>query len=384
MRAFRNSQLALRRECPHAYRRAYVDGDEGVPSPSLRAGQNVHAAIALAIRSIVTHGMLDVHRVAHETVRGGDVEYSDALEVLTLFQEQLGVEWDIDPAGTVFVEERLTMPLTLRSGEQVEFRGTPDLVERSGRGRFRITDFKTHWHPETEHAFRAGQQLKRYALLLQHAYPAATEFELVKRFVRYTHSAFRETLLSDQLSWVRERLISEIEETIDFELAGEFQPTPGSWCGLCRAHASCPIILRYRERGLPDDLSIEDDERARQLAGDAHALDSARKALQDSVKRYLGAEHRTGRVPLAGGEYGYGPVNHREVDCAELRRVFLEHGLEPDDRLFRVDLEQLDRAKRRWSEDLVKAIDSITRSWQTSDCRFRKTTMPAPPTEALV
>lgn len=371
MRSFRNSQLALRRECPWAYRRAYIDGDPGVPSPSLRAGANVHAAAAETVKALVTDGMADVHRIAHRTVRGGDVEYTDALAVVTRLQEAIGVEFDIDPGGVILLEERIEMPIELRTGESVVFYGTPDLVERVARKRCRITDWKTHWRPESEHEFRAGQQLKRYALLVASQFGAFEEFELVKRFIRYRGNAYTETLTRDDLAAVREMLASEIEETIEFEETGDFTPTPGSWCTLCTQHHTCPVIRRYREIGV-EDLAIEDDERARQLAGDAIALDAAAAALKDRVKRYLGGEHATGRVPVAGGFYGYAPVEKREIPYTELAEALREHGVEVPTDLARTDARALDRLTRKLPEDVVAAIEKITRRWQESDCRFRR------------
>jgi hypothetical protein len=370
-RRFRNSQLALRRECGHAYRRAYVDRDPGVPSPSLRAGQNVHAAVGLAIRELLTAGMVNVHKIAAQTIRGSDVEYVDALEVLTRVQEALGVEWEIDPDGVILIEETLEMPLELSTGEVVDFFGTPDLVERLPRRRCRITDFKTNWHPESEAQFRAGPQLKRYALLIAEHYPGFEEFELIKRFVRYRNSSFTETITRAHLVGIRQALVSEIEEAIEYETAAHFEATPGSWCSLCREHATCPIILRYRRHGI-DDLSIPDDERARQLAGDAIALDASRSAMQERLKRYLGAEHAQGWVPVVGGTYGYGPVERRKVPAAALEQVLRTHKIEPAAELWKTDLDVLDRMMRRLPEDTVRAIDGITRRWQTSECRFRK------------
>jgi hypothetical protein len=374
MRRFRNSQLALGRECPFAYKVAYVDCEEGVPTTPLRRGSNAHDAVAEVIRSIVRNGIADVHRIVYSTVRGGSGEYADALGIVTTVMEQLGTEWDIDPAAVLFVEERLEMPVELTSGETVTYFGTPDLAERESRHVVKITDHKTNWSPESEAEFRAGPQLRRYALLLHHRFPGIREFRLVKRFVRYHHRAFEEVISADSLELVRQQLVSEIEERMALDEAGEFPATPGSWCSLCRAHARCPVILRYREAGLPDDLAIPDDDRARSMAGDAIALHEASAALKGRLKVYLGADHERGNVPVAGGEYGYGPVEKREVKPHDLRRVLTEHGIEPDDSLFRTDLDALDRTLRRLPDDVVRAVEGVTRRWQTSDCRFRRTT----------
>lgn len=378
VRRFRNSQLALRRECGWACARTYIDGDEGVPSPPLRRGQDFHLAACEAIRQLRDTGAMDIHRIAYRCVRGGSQEYAEVVVLLERFQEAIGVEFDIDLDRILYLETTLEMPIELPSGETVLFRGTVDLAERTGRSRIRIRDWKTQWRPETEAEFRAGPQLKRYLLLAHHDLGGRElEADLEKRFIRYAHSHFVETLSHEDLAEVRRRLIVEIEEYIAWEVAGDYRPTPGSWCSLCSHHATCPVMIRARKLGVEDDLSIADDERARQLAEEAIAWDAGSGTRKELLGRYLGSDHPTGYVELAGGSYGYGPVEHRSVDVQALMDVFAEFGLELPVELLRVDLDQLDRVRKKLPEDVVTAIESrATRRWQTQMCRFRNKALP--------
>src|SRR5205085_316075 len=80
---YRGSQLRILRSCPFAYAQQYVHDVPGIDSPELARGRNVHAAIAQAAREIVETGMLNVHDVAYRACRGSNIEYAQALELLT-------------------------------------------------------------------------------------------------------------------------------------------------------------------------------------------------------------------------------------------------------------------------------------------------------------
>jgi len=371
--AKRNSQLVQLRTCAWAYRESYVRCEEGGYSPSLHAGSNVHSAIAATVRAILANDPLDVHGLAYKTVTGGEAEYNDAVEVLTTFVESLGEDFTIDPKAVFLVEERLEMPVRLWDGSVETFFGTVDLAERVSRKRVRITDWKTHWHPETEAEFKADQQIKRYALLVHHHFPGFTEFELVKRFVRYRGNFHVEVLTADDLRQVEQVLASEMTAAKEIEAAGVFTATGGDWCGLCRHQHTCPLIAKWREEGL--DIAIPDDQRASEMAGAVIALSAAADRLKEQLKRYLGTEHQTGRltVPVGGGEYGYGPSTERQVDLKDLREAFAAAGAELPEDVLRVDLAELDRLKKRIPNSLVAAIDAVTHTKQGAQCRFRKT-----------
>lgn len=372
MRRIRNSQLRLLAECPWAYAEAYVRDTPPLPSPALQRGANVHAAIRAAVHEIVGGApTLNVHEIAYRVVRGDEATYRDALELLTVFTESLAEDFSIDPKGAFLVEEMLEMVVDVPGVGPCVFYGTPDLAERTSKTRCRITDFKTHFQPESRELFDADVQLPRYALLIHDQFPAFQEFEIVKRFVRYRNNAHTHVLTIDDLAQVRESLVQQIATEEDLRLHADFTPTPGSWCGLCGHHHTCPIIRAYRERGI-DDLSIPNDERARELAGDAVALDAFAGELKDRLKVYLGRGHATGYVPLAGGSYGYGPMMERSIAVPELRTALTGAGVEVPDRLLRVDLDELDRFKRKLPESIVAVIDGVTESGTTSRCQFRK------------
>lgn len=369
---YRGSQLRILRSCHFAYGEEYVKGNKGAPAPALAGGAATHDAVAEASRAIVETGMLNLHEVAFRAVRGGNIEYAQAVEILTRFQEALGVDFDIDPNKVIAIEETLEMPLQLPNGDVVTFFGTPDLVERVSRSRGRIRDWKTHHKPESEEESAADPQLDRYALLINHKYPALTEFEVEKRFIRYRNNFRSRFVTLDDLKQVKLELVTEIMVEREVRAAGVYEATPGDWCSVCAHHSVCPVIRKYRERGA-DDLSIEDDDRAGQLAGDVVALDAFSARMKDRLKYYLGSDHRTGYVEVSGGTYGYAPVNHREVPAPKLIEILREKSLDPDYELFNTAMDALDRLLKRAPEDVKNAVEAITLRGTTSRCQFRKT-----------
>lgn len=375
MRAFRNSQLRLYGECGWAYNEAYVRNTPPMPSPALHGGQNVHSAIRAAVHEIVSESpILNIHEIAYRVVRGSDMEYFDALQVLTRFQESLGEDWEIDPKAVFLCEERLAKVIDVY-GELVEFYGTPDMAERVTRTRCRITDYKTNWWPENRQQFEAGKQLPRYALLLHHNYPAFTEFELVKRFVRYSNNYQSMVITADDLRQVEIDLVQEIATAVDRERNNDFEATPGNWCTLCSYTHTCPRIRQLRDRAI-DDLSIEDDGAAQRLAGDVVAVEAFAASAKERLKRYLGGIHPKGFVQVGEGSYGYGEVNERAVTVPDLKRVLTEQGIEPSDRLWRVDLDALDRLKKRLPAQIVAAIDGVIETSTTARFQHRRVADP--------
>jgi len=368
----RNSQLSTLRLCRYAYKRTYVDGDEGLPSPSLDRGSYTHEAIGEAVHRIVDgDATLDVHEIAFRHARGDRSIYSDVLHALITFQEQLGESIVIEPRRVFLLEERLEMPVELGDGSEAVFHGKPDMVGRLPGKLCEITDWKTNWWPDTEEEFEVYPQLDRYALLVHDHYPGFERFVLRKQFVRYRNASLeREITLSD-LEQVRHELVTEIEQAIEVEEGGEYPATGGGWCGVCRHHAECPLILAHRDLDR-DWVSVSDDTKASELAQVAIAMDAASRRIKDQVKSYLD-EHPDGHVPVAGGTYGYGPVTHREITVDRLRQVFDAERLEMPDDVLRVDLKVLDRlCDQQLPGDVAERIRASVETRESSRCQFRR------------
>jgi len=375
MKAFRNSQLRLYGECGWAYKEAYVDHTPPMPSPALHGGSNVHAAVRAAVHEIVSGSpILNIHEIAYRVVRGSDMEYFDALQVLSKFTESLAEDVDIDPKAAFLIEERLEKIVDVL-GEQVIFFGTPDLASRVTRTRVRIDDWKTAWAPENRQQFEAGKQLPRYALLLRHNYPAFTEFELVKRFVRYSNNYQSMVITADDLRQVEIDLVQEIATAMDRERNNDFEATPGNWCTLCSHTHTCPRIRQLRDRAI-DDLSIEDDAAAQRLAGDVVAVEAFASSAKERLKRYLGGTHPKGFIQVGEGSYGFGPIHERAVTATDLKRVLTEQGIEPSDRLWRVDLDELDKLKKRLPAQAVAAVDGVIETNTTARFQYRRVADP--------
>lgn len=377
MRRFRNSQLRLLPQCGYAYKKSYLEGEPGLPSPDLERGIAIHRGISKMVRQVVEgDGLIDVHEIAYQVARGTLANYAEVLTVLIRFQEALGVEIDIDPDRAFLVEETLEMPVEIERGPVATFFGTPDYVARAPRKTCLIEDWKSHWHPDTEEESLADPQLARYALLIDHHFPGFETFVLRKRFVRYRDNWHEREIAKADLDAVLYDLRTEIRIALEREEADDFEATGGGWCGLCAFHASCPLIAEFRETG-EDWLSIASDNHASIMAGTALALHAASARLKDQIKTYLGAEHPVGAVAVPGGEYGYGPVSRREVAVDDLRQAFADAGAQMPDDVLRVDLDALDVLRGRLPGDLVRAIDDAIHTYQSSRCAFRRTPRPA-------
>lgn len=367
---YRNSQLKLRRQCGYAYGQEYIHEAPGAPSPALRGGQNVHEAVAEAVRRVVAGDpFLDIHDVAFRAVRGGDAEYADALRVLTRFQEALGTEFEIDAKAAFLVEEELRMPIQMPDGTEEEYFGTPDLGQRIGKTTALIDDWKTHWSPMTAEQCEADPQLQRYALLVHHHFPAFERFILVRRFIRYENNFHRQEITVDELPRVRDALASEIYATRELDEAEDFQATPGTWCALCGHHATCPRLQQLRDAGVTD-VAVPDDEAAERIAADLVVLEAARARLQLPLRRYLGEPHPRGTVPVGAGEYGYHSTTHRAASPADVREILADQGIQMPDELLSFDLQAWDRWTQKLPESAVKAVES--RAIRTSEgARFQ-------------
>lgn len=64
------------------------------------------------------------------------------------------------------------------------------------------------------------------------------------------------------------------------------------------------------------------------------------------------------------------------MPASDLEGVLSEHGIDAPADLWRTDLDVLDRITRRLPDDAVRAIEDVTRRWQSTQCRFRKHALP--------
>ncbi|KKL83271.1 hypothetical protein LCGC14_1976410 [marine sediment metagenome] len=317
--------------------------------------------------------MIDVRAITREVCPGTPVEYADTLAVLTLIQEELAEDPPPFEGSKVILLEK---PLSIDVGPHV-FEGTPDLVEAYGRVCI-VHDWKTHWRPLSQAAFEADDQLPRYALLVDAAHPGRfDQYVLRMHFVRYRGAVREMTIEDSRLAQVKWDLATEIEEAeIQIGSTARFLATPGDWCAICSRTDTCPVVdveLQFLEHGpRPFPYAIESDEHARHEAEVMRAIDAHSAALKRRLKTYLGGDHPTGRVPLAGGSYGFGQAHHKRVDVRDVLDVWKAHEAPLNPHVLRVDVDQLHRSLDRAPGDMRTALKATIEEYDQADCRYRR------------
>lgn len=365
MTSWSSSKLRLLRVCGHAYAEDHVRHVPRPPHPALQGGGAAHAGLAMVVRTDMAGDPIDVRSIARHVCAGDAAEYADALEVLTLVQEELADDPPFVASRVIHLEERLEMPIGPHT-----FDGQADLVEADGRTCI-VTDWKTHWRPLTLEAFKADPQLPRYALLLDHRHPGRFDrFRLRLRFVRYRGAVREYDLERYALDAVRWDLATEIEEAEAKVREGRFPATPGDWCTLCSRTDTCPKVTEFLAHGL--ELAITNDEEARRAAETMRAIDAHSGKIKRILKAYLGHDHPTGRVELAGGTYGYGPARHRKAAAADVLEVWEAHLQKPNAHVLRVDVDQLKRSLDRQPGTARRALLATIQEYDQADCRYRR------------
>ena len=369
------SKLALLRLCGWAFAEDHLRNVPRPTHPALAGGSSTHGGLKMLVQAVIDRKSIDVRSIARAVAPGGPEEYADTLEVLTLIQEEL-VE---DPPpfegrDVIHLEERLSIDI----GPHV-FEGTPDLVQDPGSRVAIVDDWKTHWRPMSQKVFESDDQLKRYALLVDAAHPGRFDsFVLRMRFVRYA-GAVREMEIHDHdLHAIKWNLATEIEEA-ELRLAAAsasdlekfaLEATPGDWCAICSRTDSCPVVQGYLEHGI--DITLEDDAAAELVASTVRAIDAHSGQLKRRLKMYLGGDHPTGRVPLAGGSYGFGPSHHREVDVRDVLEIWKAHKTPLNPHVLRVDVDQLNRSLDRVPGSMRTALKAAIHEYDGAECRYRR------------
>ena len=379
------SKLSLLRMCGWAFAEDHVRNVKRPPHPALAGGSATHAGLARVVQAVIDDDPIDVRAITREVCPGGPAEYADTLAVLTLLQEELAEDPPpFEGSKVIHLEERLSIDI----GPHV-YEGTPDLVQAIGQRTCIVDDWKTHWRPLSQDVFEADDQLPRYALLVDAAHPGRFDcFILRMHFVRYRGAVREMTLGSVQLAQVKWDLAAEIEEaearvkSVWFEdqrekMAHREQPprnpfpaTPGDWCAICSRTDTCPVVDELEVGGAV--MSIEDDAAASKMAGQVRAIDAHSAKLKRQLKTYLGGDHPTGRVALAGGSYGYGPAHHKRADVRDVLEVWKEFEAPLNPHVLRVNVDQLKRSLDRAPGKMRTALKATIEEYDEADCRYRR------------
>lgn len=353
--------------CGWAFAEDHVRHVKRPPHPALAGGSSTHAGLAQLVQAVIDDAPIDVRAITRDVCPGGPVEYADTLAVLTLLQEELIDDPPpFEGSKVIHLEERLSIDI----GPHV-FEGTPDLVQAIDGRTCVVDDWKTHWRPLSQDVFEKDDQLPRYALLVDAAHPGRFDrFILRMHFVRY-RGAVREMELEDfQLAQVKYDLVTEIEEAELRMGRGEFLATPGDWCAMCSRTDTCPVVQGFLEFGL--DLTMDNDTAAGIAAETMRAIDAHSAKLKRQLKAYLGGDHPTGRVLLAGGSYGFGPSHHKKADVRDVLEVWKEFDAPLNPYVLRVDVDQLKRSMDRAPGKMRTALKATIDEYDEADCRYRR------------
>jgi hypothetical protein len=368
------SKLALLRLCGWAFAEDHIRHVKRPPHPALAGGSAAHAGLKQLVQDVIDDAPIDVRAITREVCPGTPAEYADTLAVLTLIQEELAEDPPpFEGSKVIHLEERLSIDV----GPHV-FEGTMDLVEAYGRVCI-VHDWKTHWRPLSQAAFEADDQLPRYALLVDAAHPGRFDtFILRMHFVRY-RGAVREMEIDDsRLVQVKWDLSTEIEEA-EARLPHRFPEwpddnpllaTPGDWCAICSRTETCPVVQGFLECGF--DLTLDNDTAAGIAAETVRAIDARSATLKRQLHTYLGNDHPTGRVPLAGGSYGFGQAHHKRADVRDVLDVWKAHDAPLNPYVLRVDVDQLKRSLDRAPGDMRTALKATIEEYDVADCRYRR------------
>ena len=243
-----------------------------------------------------------------------------------------------------------------------------DIAARSDRMEARV------WIARNSKA--SSTQLDRYesvthALLVDAAHPNRFDtFILRMHFVRY-RGAVREMTLERthlaQVKWDRATEIEGADRRIELD---DLLATPGDWCAICSRTDTCPVVDELEVGGAV--MSIEDDAVAGMMAGLVRAIDAHSAKLKRQLKTYLGGDHPTGRVKLAGGTYGFGPAHHTRADVRDVLEVWKEYEAPLNPFVLRVDVDQLKRSMDRAPGKMRTALKATIDEYDVADCRYRR------------
>lgn len=197
------SQIQLYRQCPHRYKRTYLDADGGraPATEAMQAGKNAESETVELLK------------------RGA----WDALpERWSYWMKSAFAEADGRVAPECF-QVKVSLPCSR------EFVGYIDMHKHNA-----IVDFKLTMLPESD------EQLRLYALALMHTegYDEVTAW-----FVSLTTGQYRRyeyNIYDLQKEWHRLQAIIDVMEA-DFE----HEPTPGTGCATCPFASECPKRAQY-------------------------------------------------------------------------------------------------------------------------------------------
>jgi len=309
------SRLDLYERCPWAYKTVYLDKLPRAGNEARTTGQIMHAMIAGYLERLVKLSQpTDWAWARLATPADG---HPEVLEMWERFYNTFTL-----PAGLVApgVERQLAFDRKWRlvkfASKRARFRMVLDFHFRQETLAV-IIDWKTN---RTMNGVEKNLQLLTYGWGLKQAlYPDAEEVLLRLHFLRYGKE--REVMLgSNDLESVPEMLEEKIKV---IEQDKHFDPSPGSFCGMCGVTAHCPVMSQALAP--VEILAPSSWEQAEKAASLLLSLQKMEKELSARLKEWV-REHG----PLQVGDlvYGRSEAVSFDLDPKMVVEFLLNEGLE--------------------------------------------------------
>jgi CRISPR/Cas system-associated exonuclease Cas4 (RecB family) len=357
------SRLDLYERCPWAFKTVYLDKLPRAANEARATGQLLHSMVADYLERLIATGQAtDWVWARLATPRNGTPE---VVEMWERFYDTFTLPTGLVAPG---VERQLAFD---RKWKPVKF--------TSKRARFRmvldfhfrqetlgvIIDWKTN---RTMNGVEKNLQLLAYGWGLKQAlYPDVEEVLLRLHFLRYGRE--REVLLTPyDLQGVPDLLEEKIR---GIEKDKHFDPSPGSFCGMCGVTAHCPGVSKAL---VPVEvLAPATREQAEKAAVLLLTLQQMEKELSARLKDWV-REHG----PVQAGDMVYGPSEtvSYDLDTRAVVEFLLNEGLEREAlwALLSITKTNLEKGLRKLRRgDLLEQILSTAKTKVSERIDFRKT-----------
>jgi len=357
------SRLDLYERCPWAYKTVYLDRIPRAKNEALETGQLLHGLVADYLNRLIATGQpTDWDWARSATPKEA---LADAMEMWKRFYGTFALPESLEYPG---VENRLAFNANWQPcdffSEEVFFRMVIDFHFRQDSLGV-IVDWKTNRAvPQT---VVKDLQLRTYGWGLKQAlYPEVQEVLLRLHFLRYGKE--REIILESQdLAGVPDELearISVIESDKDYD------PTPGSFCGLCGVTAHCPVMSQALAP--VEVLAPANREQAEKAASLLLTLQKMEKELTARLKDWV---KENGSIQVGDLVFGPAPTVSYDLEARKIVEVLLEAGLNQEEvwpilSITKTNLEK--RLKKLRQRDLLDQVLSSVATKVAEKIDFRK------------
>jgi hypothetical protein len=362
-RQYSFSRLDLYEKCPWAYKKVVLDGVPRVSNEAMVTGKVLHALIADYLLRLI-----DQKQQTDWDWAEGAAPKDASPDVLEIWQRFYN-SFILPPALEVYgVEHQLAFD---RNWQPCEFSSADAYFRMIADFHFRQGDLAVvlDWKSNRAVPEKVDKnlQLRTYGWgLKQVVYPDAQEVLLRLHFLRYCKE--REVLLAPQdLEGVPEILADKIK-IIDEDQ--DYDPTPGSFCGLCGITAHCPVMSKTLAP--IEVIAPATREQAEKAASLLLTLQKMEKELTARLKDWVKGN---GPIPVGDMVYGASPIISYDFDPQKVTTILLNAGLSREEvwpllSMTKTNLEKgLRKLKRR---DLLEQVLSTATAKGSEKIDFRK------------